>query len=125
MNDNDPASTPAARSREPWNKGKLIGPKPPLRPSHVWSIRTKLQLEGRSRDLALFNLAIEEEKSHAAKTAYVSRIIAPLMRVNDEAMCDRSGGFIPFHGARKERLVHLAHHARSQAKAMRRPGLCW
>ena len=28
--------------REPWNKGKLIGAKPPLRPKHVWSIRTKL-----------------------------------------------------------------------------------
>jgi len=46
--------------RLPWNKGKLIGAKPPLRPSHVWSIRTKLQMEGRKRDLALFNLAIDE-----------------------------------------------------------------
>jgi hypothetical protein len=27
--------------REPWNKGKLIGEKPPLRPKHVWSIRTR------------------------------------------------------------------------------------
>jgi hypothetical protein len=34
--------------REPWNKGRLIGAKPPLRPKHVWSIRTKLQVEGRS-----------------------------------------------------------------------------
>lgn len=34
--------------REPWNKGKLTGVKPPLRPKHVWSIRTKLQIE-RSR----------------------------------------------------------------------------
>lgn len=42
----------------PWNKGKLVGAKPPLRPSHVWSIRTKLQIEGKKRDLALFNLAI-------------------------------------------------------------------
>jgi hypothetical protein len=33
-------------SRTPWNKGKLIGAKPPLRPKHVWSIRTKLQVEG-------------------------------------------------------------------------------
>jgi hypothetical protein len=41
----------------PWNKGKLIGAKPPLRPKHVWSIRTKLQIEARTRDLALFNLA--------------------------------------------------------------------
>ena len=47
--------------REPWNKGKLIGAKPPLRPAHVWAIRTKLQLEGRMRDLALFNLAIDSK----------------------------------------------------------------
>jgi len=46
-------------ARVPWNKGKLIGAKPPLRPSHVWSIRTKLQIEGKTRDLALFNLAID------------------------------------------------------------------
>ncbi len=47
--------------RIPWNKGKLIGAKPPLRPSHVWSIRTKLQIEGKKRDLALFNLAIDSK----------------------------------------------------------------
>ena len=35
--------------------------KPPLRPKHVWSIRTKLQIEGRSRDLAMFNMAIESK----------------------------------------------------------------
>ncbi len=47
--------------RRPWNKGKLIGPKPPLQPKHVWSIRTRLQLAGRTRDLALFNLAIDSK----------------------------------------------------------------
>ena len=47
--------------RTPWNKGKLVGAKPPLRPSHVWSIRTKLQIEGHKRDLALFNLAIDSK----------------------------------------------------------------
>src|SRR5437762_2580198 len=52
---------PQASSREPWNKGKLIGAKPPLRPSHVWSIRAKLQIAGRTRDLALFNLAIDSK----------------------------------------------------------------
>ena len=39
--------------RVPWNKGKLVGAKPPLRPSHVWSIWTKLQIKGNKRDLAL------------------------------------------------------------------------
>jgi hypothetical protein len=34
---------------------------PPLRPSHVWSIRTKLQIEGKKRNLALFNLAIDNK----------------------------------------------------------------
>jgi hypothetical protein len=53
------ADKPARRS--PWNKGKLVGAKPPLRPSHVWSIRTKLQIENRKRDLALFNLAIDSK----------------------------------------------------------------
>src|SRR5438477_12516718 len=47
--------------RIPWNKGKLIGAKPPLRTKHVWSIRTKLQVEGRTRDLAMFNLAIDSK----------------------------------------------------------------
>ena len=47
--------------RQPWNKGKLIGPKPPLRPSQVWAIRTRLQMENRKRDLALFNLAIDSK----------------------------------------------------------------
>jgi hypothetical protein len=58
---NHESSTPTASRRPPWNKGKLIGAKPPLRPKHVWSIRTKLQVEGRTRDLAMFNLAIDSK----------------------------------------------------------------
>ena len=51
----------ATNHRRPWNKGKCIGPKPPLQPRHVWAIRTRLQLAGRVRDLALFNLAIDSK----------------------------------------------------------------
>ena len=61
MNDNDPIDFGRPPRRPPWNKGKLVGPKPPLRPSHVWSIRTKLQIEGRTRDLAPFNFAIDSK----------------------------------------------------------------
>ena len=53
--------TPTPDKRVPWNKGKLTGAKPLLRPKHVWSIRTKLQIEGRARDLAMFNLAIDSK----------------------------------------------------------------
>src|SRR5438128_9199937 len=54
---------PLANRPQPaaWNKGKLVGAKPPLRPRHVWSIRTKLQIAGRTRDLAMFNLAIDSK----------------------------------------------------------------
>ena len=45
--------------RLPWNKRKLIGAKPPLLLKHVWSIRSKLKVDGRIRDLAMFNLAID------------------------------------------------------------------
>ena len=48
-------------TKVPWNKGKLTGAKPPLRPKHVWAIRTKLQMEQQIRDLALFNLAIDSK----------------------------------------------------------------
>src|SRR6202140_2769144 len=54
-------ATPTPQRRLPWNKGKLTGAKPPLRPKHVWSIRTMLQIEGRARDLAMFNLAIDSK----------------------------------------------------------------
>ena len=47
--------------RRPWNKGRLSGPKPSLRSKHIWSIRTQLQLEGRKRELAPFNLAIDSK----------------------------------------------------------------
>ena len=61
MNDDDTSMTGKPTRRPPWNKGKLIGAKPPLRQGHVWSIRTRLQLENRIRDLALFNLAIDSK----------------------------------------------------------------
>src|SRR6516162_6623117 len=47
--------------RIPWNKGKLVGAKPPLLARHVWSIRTRLQIEGQTRDLAMFNLALDSK----------------------------------------------------------------
>jgi hypothetical protein len=57
----DKASNTETKPRHPWNKGKIIEAKPPLRAKHVWSIRTMLQIEGRKRDLALFNLAIDSK----------------------------------------------------------------
>ncbi|HEX7763322.1 MAG TPA: tyrosine-type recombinase/integrase, partial [Cellvibrio sp.] len=47
--------------KEPWNKGKLIGQKAPLKVSDVWAIRVRLQIAHRIRELAMFNLAIDSK----------------------------------------------------------------
>jgi len=45
----------------PWNKGKLVGQKLPLKLKEIWAIRVRLQLAENKRDLALFNLAIDSK----------------------------------------------------------------
>jgi len=74
----DPAqASQRTQHREPWNKGKLIGAKPSLRPKHVWSIRTKLQIEGQTRDLAMFNLAIDSKLRGCDVVALEVEDVAP------------------------------------------------
>ena len=49
------------QKREAWNKGKLVGQKPPLKPKEIWAIRINLQNAHATRDLAMFNLAIDSK----------------------------------------------------------------
>src|ERR1700738_4903922 len=70
-------SAPTVPEHRPWNKGKLIGAKPPLRPKHVGSIRTRLMIEGRTRDLAMFNLAIDSKLRGCDVVALKVEDIAP------------------------------------------------
>ncbi|OWJ69189.1 tyrosine-type recombinase/integrase [Inquilinus limosus] len=56
----DDPNAPTDR-RVPWNKGQLVGQKRPLRPKDAWSIRARLEIDDRERDLALFNLAIDSK----------------------------------------------------------------
>ena len=49
------------QKKRPWNKGKLMGQKAPLTAQEIWSIRMRLQDDGRVRDQALFNLAIDSK----------------------------------------------------------------
>ncbi|MDA0146161.1 tyrosine-type recombinase/integrase [Vibrio sp. RW] len=48
-------------SRIPWNKGKIIGQKAPLRQQEIWSIRARLEIANNLKELALFNLAIDSK----------------------------------------------------------------
>ena len=52
-----------SRSRlpHPWNKGRVVGQKPPLKPREVWGIRVRLDLADKTRDLAMFNMAIDSK----------------------------------------------------------------
>jgi hypothetical protein len=47
--------------RVPWNKGKIIGQKAPLKPKDIWSIRVRLQMQHRIKELALFNLGFDSK----------------------------------------------------------------
>jgi len=85
MDDQDALFTSPAK-REPWNKGKFTGAKPPLRPKHVWSIRSKLQTEGRTRDLAMFNLAIDSKLRACDVVALKVEDVAPNGYAADRAM---------------------------------------
>jgi hypothetical protein len=66
-------TTHSTSFRVPWNKGKFIGAKPPLRTKHVWSIH----FEGRKRDLAMFNLAIDSKLSGCDVVSLRVEIVAP------------------------------------------------
>ena len=45
--------------RAPWNVGRMIGAKAPLKPNHIWAIRHHLKTQGAVRDLATFNVALD------------------------------------------------------------------
>ena len=67
----------ASNGRTPWSKNRVIGPKPRLRPKHVWAIRTKLQIEEKARDLAMFNLAIDSKLRGCDVVALKVEDVAP------------------------------------------------
>lgn len=54
-------SVPTVVNRHAWNKGMIVGQKAPLRLNEIYAIRVRLQIAGRTRDLALFNLAIDSK----------------------------------------------------------------
>ena len=54
-------ATKRKQRREPWNKGKIVGRKAPLKLREIWATRVRLQLRGNLRGLALFNLAIDSK----------------------------------------------------------------
>ncbi len=73
------------RTTTPWNWGKLIGPKPSLKAKEIWSIRVRLQVAHRIRDLALFNLALDSKLRACDLVALRVDDVAPNGRVRSRA----------------------------------------
>ena len=57
------SSSTARRCQEPWNKGKLVGQKLPLKLKDIWAVRIRLQIADRVRDLALFEPGHRQQAS--------------------------------------------------------------
>jgi hypothetical protein len=73
----------------------MIGSKPPLRVKNVWSTRTKLQVDGRLRDLAMLNLAIDSKLRGCNVVTLKIEDIAPHGAALDRAPCDSEKPDIP------------------------------
>src|SRR4026207_2049040 len=72
-------------AKTPWNKGRLIGQKRPLKPKDVWAIRVRLQLEGRKSGLALFNPSVESQLRGCDLVALKIEDVCAGGRVRDRA----------------------------------------
>ena len=94
----------------PWNAGRMVGAKPPLKPKHIWGIRTRLQLAGRVRDLAMFNLAIDSKLRGCdlVKLRVGDVMISGSIRPRSSVLQQKTGRPVPFEvtDATKEALVH-------------------
>lgn len=94
----------------PWNAGRMVGAKPPLKPKHIWGIRTRLQLAGRVRDLAMFNLAIDSKLRGCdlVKLKVGDVMIAGSIRPRSSVLQQKTGRPVPFEvtDATKEALTH-------------------
>ncbi len=114
--DTENIGTPQHR---PWNKGKLIGQKPPLQPRHVWAIRTRLQLGGRISDLALFNLAIDSKLRGCDVVSLRVEDVAPHGHAIDRAIVrqKKTGRPVKFEITEQTRMAIDDYLKASQRKA--------
>ena len=81
-----------------WNRGRLMGAKPPLKPRHIWSIRTRLELERRVRDLAMFNCAIDTKLrgSDLVKLTVPDVTTSAGIRTRSAIVQKKTGRSVPF-----------------------------
>ncbi len=84
--------------RIPWNHGRIIGPKPPLKPKHIWAIRTRLQHDRQVRDLAMFNVAIDSKLRgcDVVRLRVVDVYLGDSVRLRTTVIQQKTGRPVPF-----------------------------
>jgi hypothetical protein len=88
----------------PWNKGLLVGQKKPLQPKHVWSIRVRLEISHKWRDLALFNLAIDSKLRACDLVKLRSDEVSSGAKVRDRATIVQTGRPVQFEITEQTRV---------------------
>jgi hypothetical protein len=113
------------RSYVPWNKGRLVGQKRPLRPKDVWAIRIRLQIETRKRDLAMFNLAIDSKLRGCDLVSLRIDDVATGGHVKDRATIvqHKTGRLVQFEitGADPRLAARLVERATGRSRSLRFP----
>jgi hypothetical protein len=66
-------ATQTVRRVIPWNKGKQLGQKPPLKLKEIWAIRIRLQLGHRVRELALLSPYLSSERPNSRSASHNAR----------------------------------------------------
>jgi hypothetical protein len=106
------------RVPRPWNKGKLVGRKTPLKLKEIWAIRVRLQVFSRKRELALFDLGIDSKlracdllKLKVRDLCHGERVAARAIVVEQK---DFETSAVRDHGADAERFSRLDQSVRSR-----------
>ncbi|MFC3691586.1 tyrosine-type recombinase/integrase [Chenggangzhangella methanolivorans] len=84
--------------KKPWNAGRLIGPKAPLKPKHIWAIRQQLKTNAQVRDLAMFNCALDAKLRGCdlVKLRISDVAMGGSIRLRSTVMQQKTGRPVPF-----------------------------
>lgn len=83
---------------KPWNAGRIVGPKAPLKPKHIWAIRQQLKASKRVRDLAMFNCALDAKLRACDLVKLTVSDVAPggVLRERSTVIQQKTGRPVPF-----------------------------
>jgi len=81
-----------------WNAGHIIGPEAPLKPKYIWAIRQQLKTNGRCRDPAMFNCAIDAKLRACDLVRLTVSDVAPggVLRTRSTVIQQKTGRPVPF-----------------------------